>query len=242
MATDVKSLVLNQITEQTNEANKVAETIASATTDVGKFVHEVRQNSDLDWIVEYRAWLEKANAAIEAKTKQIDERIRAEVLPAQQADVNVDELKEKYAHLKEEITAARKYLKVLGVDEKAMESLPDLKTLRGGTTKAGAGTGGKRPRLSEVKVDGAPVFTEKRNDDGTVTQSASFTVTAQHLSKITKSKVTPKQLQEAAFEAAKTDDLSTLNGTPFDFYFSAGEGDNRKNFHIEVTPRDANAE
>lgn len=218
------------------QANDLFVKVQSA-ENVNATVAEIRNTSDDERIVAFREWKEKADAAILAKETEIDALIKAEMIS--QEPIDLEAVKAAHKELVGKAKALRTVLTQFA-GEAAIHNLPDLKSLSGRAVSAGQGTGGKRPRLQSVTVNGTPVFSEKTNDDGTKTQVASFTVLAAYLSKDAKVKVEPKQLQEAAFAAAKTDDLSTLAGTPVSFSVTVGEGDNLKTYpEIVIIPRAA---
>jgi hypothetical protein len=155
---------------------------------------------------------------MEAEIAKADEYIKGKYL-TEVSEEDVNSLKEEYKSLKEQVNSARKFAATIpGFTEEALKDVPDLKSLRGGTS--GGGTGGKRPRIERLsfstKADGP--WTEVERDGKT-----NFTLLAQRLSSETKSKVEVKDLQAAAFESAGTDDLSTLNGSVFTFAHSIGD-------------------
>jgi hypothetical protein len=236
----VQQNILEDLAEKTREANEIALKVASVTVEAGKAVHELRQNSDHPEIVEYRKWLEKVSAKIEEETKRIDTLIRENLLPTKTGEVDVEAETKLYKALKDDMNATRNYLKTrpnfpqdLLTDERF-----DLKSLRGtktsGSVSGVTGEGPKRPRLAMIWVDGERTFATVDNKDGTKREAATFTHTASVLSRKSGTKVTAPDLQAAAFETAKTDDLSTKAGEIIEFYYSAGD----KNFKIQVQPRD----
>ena len=156
----------------------------------------------------------------------------------------VNGLKEQYKTLKDGIAAARKFaLTIPGATEDSLKDVPALKNLRGSTAGKG-GTGGKRPRLvateyrTSTSEPWVEVSTEREDKDGAKVQVTNFTVLAAALSKAFGAKVEVKDLQSAAFDAAGTDDLNTLEGKPFDFATSVGD----KTVFVKVTPKHTDAE
>lgn len=206
-----------------------------AAENVNATIAEVRNSSEDETIVKFRDWLEKANARIIAETDKVDAYIKANLVS--QEPVDVEAVKASHKELVTKAKALRTVLTQFAGDN-AIHGLPELKSLSGRAVSAGAGTGGKRPRLQTVKVGEKEIYSEKKEDDGTVTHVASFTVLAAWMSKDAKVKVEPKQLQEAAFAAAGTDDLSTLAGKPVTFAITVGEGANLKTYpEITVIPK-----
>jgi len=207
--------------------------------NVNATIAEIRNTSEDERIVAFREWKEKVEAALLAKELEVDHIIKAEFIESEPVDI--DAVKAAHKELVGKAKALRTVLTQFA-GEAAIHKLPELKSLSGRAVSAGAGTGSKRPRLQSVTVKGVPVFSTKKEEDGTTTQVASFTVLAQWLSAKERGgiKVEPKTLQEAAFAAAGTDDLSTLAGRPVSFAVTVGEGDNLvTHSDIVVTPRAA---
>lgn len=223
--TDVFAVVKSMVKDQREAANAIATEVQNSRVNVGKVVHEIRKDEDTPhaWIKEYQQWLDKAQAAIEKKTKEVDERIKSELVSASEMSDEVYEAKKnEYAELKKGAANALKLAAALpGYSEDLFADLPALITLSGGTS--GAATGTKRPRLSHLTVDGNEVFTVKKSDDGSESKSFTFTAAAAQISKDSGTKVAPSDLSAAAFAAAGTDDLSTV--TSVEFNYSAGEKD-----------------
>ena len=232
MSNDILNMVTATLTSATEQANGVADKILAATTDRTKVVHEIRTNTETtdETVRKFQQWYEQANAKIEEQVAAIDEYIKANLV--QSEDVDVDALKEQYKTLKEQVTAARKFAETVpGFSADALANVPELKSLRGGTS--GGGTGGKRPRVERLSFS--------QNSEGPWTEvdkdgKTNFTLMAQRLSKEIGSKVEVKDLQAAAFESAGTDDLSSLDGKVFTFAHSVGEGDKAKTYFVKVQP------
>lgn len=235
-------MVVSTIQTLTDKANSIVTKIMSSTADTKTLVHDIRNDptvTDAE-VKEFQEWLEKATAAILARQAKVDAHIVADLLPAKE-EIDVDALTTEYKGLRTDIKAATRLLsRVDGFDADAYTP-PDLKSLRGGTVSGGSGTGVKRPRVADIYVNGKSVAKEVPNKDGSTRTVANFTFAAQAISKLSKSKVEVKDLQAAAFEAAKTDDFSTLNGQEFTFYFESGEGESRINAEVVVFPNDNDA-
>lgn len=231
---EILDMVLATATEQTNKANEIADKILAATTDRTKRVHEIRtdENTQDEKVKAFQEWFDKANAKIEEQVAAIEEYIKTTLL-ASVDESEVETLREQYKELKTGVSTALNFAKTVpGYSEEALANVPDLKSLRGGTS--GAGTGGKRPRVERMSfsTNSEGPWTEVDKDGKT-----NFTLMAQRLSKESGTKVEVKDLQSAAFEAAGTDDLSTLNGRVFSFAYSAGD----KNYFVKVQPVDKSA-
>lgn len=231
---DILNMVVATLTDATNKANAVADKILAATTDRTKRVHELRtdENTTDPKIKAFQEWYEQANAKIEEQVAAIDEYIKSQHLSEISED-EVNALREEYKTLKTSVVSAQNFAKTVpGFTEDALKDVPDLKSLRGGTS--GGGTGGKRPRVERLSfsTNSEGPWTEVDKDGKT-----NFTLLAQRLSKEVGSKVEVKDLQAAAFDAAKTDDLSSLNGTVFTFAHRVGEGDKSKTYFVKVQPQ-----
>jgi len=241
-ASDAGAVLLGLMRQQVEQANVHADRCAAQ--NVGKMVHDLRNDPETDnaEIKAYQEWLEKANAAIEAKTAEIDAKIKAS-LPT--GDVDLEAEKAAYNGLKTSISGGKDVLRQLGVA--IPEDFPVLKNLRGGSTGAGGSTGPK-PRVGLITIDGKPSQVEKKVsvkgvDTGETRMVSNFTTAAADLSKISGGKVSTKDLQSATFEAAGTNDLKSLKpGTEISFSFSAGKDvETSKNYAITVFTPDTDA-
>lgn len=224
------------LTDQINKANALATKISAATSDKGNLVADIRDNEPTDdaTVLAFREWYEKAKATIEDKIGEINGYITDNLMPKAE-EIDVDALKSQYAELKASITGGLKFLQPLGFDPEAA-NLPALKSLRGGTANTGGKTDTRRPRVNDITVDGKSVAQSVKNaKTGEVQSKASFSYAAAYLSKQAEAKVEVSDLQQAAFAAAKTDDLKSLNGEPFDFHYEV----NGKTFDVKVWPRSA---
>jgi hypothetical protein len=247
MANDILTMVVKTYRDAVEAANGLADRIAAASKDTKARVHEIRNDPNVTdpKVKEGQEWLEKANAAIEKRIAELDAYIAENLVNKQEEDV--DALKTQYGENKTNATTARKFLDTLpGVSDEeknaALKDVPELKTLRGGSSSGG---GGKRPRLERVSFSNdngttySEVWEEIENPKTKVKENkVNFTIVARKLAKEYGAKVEVKELQAAAFEAAGTDDLSTLNGKPFDFAYSVGEGEKAKNVFLRVQPKD----
>lgn len=235
-ANDMRAMFLATLAPQVEAANALAARITAATGDNKSLVHDIRDNPNTDdaKVREFQEWLAKVDAAREQNIKEIGEYITANLLPKTDESFDVEKAKAEHADLRKSIAAGKTYAKTVGVTDEDIATLPDLKNLRGGTSTAGANgsaEGVKRPRISAITVNGESVSAPKKNDDGTVTDVVSFTVLATYLTKQAGVKVEPSLIRDAVFEAAKTDDLSTVKGETF----SVSETVNGKTFEVTVT-------
>lgn len=226
------------LTQQVATANDLVRQITAATADTGNLVADIRTDeSTADPTVKaFQEWLEKVQSAIENKTAEINEHIKANLMPSRE-DVDVDALKTQYNELRKVIREGLGWVKSIGGD---ISDVPDLKSLRGGSSSAAGGNGPRRPRVNDILVNGESIAQDVRNaKTGKVERKANFTFAAAAISKAADAKVEVSDLQSAAFEAAKTDDLKSLNGEPFSFNYNVGEGDKVKTFDVKVYPRSA---
>lgn len=244
MANDMLTMLATGLTSQTGEANGLAEKISAATSDRTKLVHDhlTDENTEDEKILAYQEFVEKANAEIEAQTEAARAYVMEKYLP-EVDDSAIEAQKTQYAALVAQIKAARKFASTIpGYKDEDLAEVPALKTLRGGT--AGGGTGSKRPRLQRVSYRTATnqpwveVSTQRAGKDGTEVTVTNFSLLATTLKDVFKAKVEVKDLQAAAFDAAGTDDLSTLNGNVFDFATSVGD----KTVFVQVQPKSATEE
>lgn len=244
---DLKELILATIVTQTNEANTVQTQISAATTDRTKAVHEALNDPEttIPYVKEYQSWEEKALAKIEENRAKVAAQYEAEHLKTLTED-EVNALKETHKAKVAAVKAAVAYAKLaLGeqVTDEEFAALPSLKTARGKTAGSG-GTGGKRPRVNAIafRTDTSEPWTEaseqRESKDGETVTVTNFTVLAKALKDAYSTKVEVKDLQAAAFEAAGTDDLNTLDGKVIEFAYTVGE----TIVFIKVQPKTPDAE
>lgn len=244
---DLKSLILATIVEQTNAANNVQTQIAAATTDRTKAVHDAITDPDTDvpYVKDYQAWEEKALAKIEENRAKVAAQYEAEYLKSL-SEEDLAALKEEHKSKVAAVKAAVAYAKLaLGdqVTEEEFAALPSLKTARG-KTAGGNGTGGKRPRVNAIAFRTSTsepwtaAETQRTDKEGNEVTVTNFTVLSHALKEAYGTKVEVKDLQAAAFEAAGTDDLNTLNGKVIEFAHTVGE----HNVFVKVQPKAPDAE
>jgi hypothetical protein len=233
-----------QIANLTASANETGTRIANAGNEA-VLVQEVRENSDDPKLVELRAWRDAALAEIAKKEEQADRYIRkAGMVNLEPVDVDAETLK--YKELATAVKDLRKAVVSLpGVTDEVLADSPALVPLPGQRgPRQGSGTGTSRPRIAQVFVNGEEIYQTKKvkqqQADGSVIEVdekvANFTVLAAQISKLADVKVDVKDLHEAAFSAAKTRDLSSLNGTPVEFSFNAGKDGAQKEYFVKLIP------
>ncbi len=221
---------------QIEATNALAERIKSASDDGTKRVHDLFASSDDAKVVKVREFVEELDSKRESAIQQVHEYIKANLLVSDDFDLNKG--KDEYAVMVKRAKGALEFLSTMGLD--VPEDFPAIKGLRG---SGGGGTGGRRPRLSSITCDGAKVSgkrpgkDDKGQPDGTTVETHTFTDLAKFLSEESGTKVTAKDLQAAAFEAAGSDDLSTKAGQSVEFTVTYGE----HTYNVTVVPADPDA-
>lgn len=210
---------------EVTDANADAAKIKAAQADKTEAVNTILDTSDDPTIAAWREKNAKMQEQIDAAlAKQAEIREAAKVhaqtlLPGADPDFNVEEAKEKFRKKRKEITEKRKaLLTFLGNDEEAFKAameqfgIVEVVSFRGNSTggRAKGSSNIKRPRITAATVDG--------NDVSDKNGKVSFTTLANVLG------VDGDQLRSAAFAAAGTDDLSTLDpGTVVSFQVTKGD-------------------
>lgn len=248
------AMIVATVTESTKNANAIAEEIVNASKDKNARTHEVIADESVtdEKVVQYREWENKLLQTLEEGRSQISEYIASQpaLIGATLSEEDLTTKKTEYGKLKESVTSGVKFAKSGAIpgltDEEitaAFKDVPELKTLRGGSSGA-TGEGGKKPRLERVSysLDNGKTYSEvwenvKNAKTGKEEAKVSFTILAKKLATELKAKVEVKDLQSAVFDAAKTDDLSTTNGRVIELVHTVGE----KNVFLRVQAKDPNA-
>ena len=244
MSNDMLTMVGTALAGQTEQANALATRIAAATTDRSKALHDYMtdpESTDPD-VKAFQEYEEKMLAALEEQREILVGKVEAKIGTVSPEDVET--LKTQYKGIVDQIKAARKFAATIpGYTDETFKDVPALKNLRGSTAGKG-GSGGKRPRLVSVefrastKDEWTEAYTTREGKDGEDVRVSNFTVLAGALKDKFGTKVEVKELQTAAFEAAGTDDLNTLEGKTFEFATSVGD----KTVFVKVTPKHSDAE
>jgi hypothetical protein len=218
--------------------NVVAERLRSV-GNTRALVKEIREDKPTEdtVILEFRQKMEKAQAEMNKWEADVDAHIKASgMVTTGDVDVEKETAAWKAAH--SAIKPMRDVLQNLGGDA-AVAGLPEIKGIPGksGGTAAGA-SGISRPRLQKIRytVAGKEEWVEVYTTvevEGSPVQKTTLTNLAAALNKAFGSSVSAADIQSPMFDAAGTKDLSTRNGEPVSFAFTAGE----TNVIIEVTPR-----
>lgn len=203
-------------------ANEIGQKIVAANSDKTEAVKAFLDTSDDKKIVAYR----EGRAKILAEIENLQERLTAgetaiseyaeDKIPGVDPDFDKEAATEEFLKRRKAAHAARNALlnfvseEELSAAEKELGIVPVV-SLRGkkGTRLGGGGTGVRRPRISAATVDGQDVW--KKGKEGEVVD---FTTLANVL------KSSADDVKKAAFEAAGTEDLNSLEpGTKVPFTF-----------------------
>ncbi len=228
----VKDAIIASIVDTIEKANASAAKIGAATTDTSKLDNEAISDPDTtdESLRKFQQWKEALLAKLEEETQKAlahAASLREAATTGEAFDVDAEKVTHKTLAAKAK-QARDFYLNTLpGTTEDDLKGVPALKNLRGGNSGS-TGTGGKRPRVERISWKAndsdnwSAVEKEGKNAKGEPVTVTNFTLLAQTLSSHFETKVEPKDLHTAAFEAAGTDDLNTLNGRVFDFHYTNG--------------------
>lgn len=238
MATSAISInPVDLVADEIRQANALAAQIQAAKSDTGEAIKAILSSSDDKKIAEYRAKkaeaeanIAKINAFLEDLEAAISEHA-ATLLPTADENFDVEEATKEFLALRKSVTTKTKALAsfVPGGEEAVAKMLEEagveqIVTLRG--KRSSGGVSKPRPRLSAATFNGQKVA----DKDGKVT----FTSLAAHISNETETKVDADFLKGAAFNAAGTQDLSSLpDNTEIKFSVEIGG----ENHEVTVTTR-----
>ena len=230
--------LIAQYAEAAKAANAAADEYKSLTADNDKRITDFINTSEDEKIAAFRAMRDKVTAQIEAAQAKLDEQAKAarEYAESQVALTEGDpaEVREKYLAARTNANNLRKAFVLIAGEDAVNEmveanGIEEVISLKGTATK-GASTGIRRPRISAATVNGEAVA----NKDG----KTSFTVLADYVTRKF-GKVTGDDLRNAAFTAAGTDDLNSLDeGTNVEFNFDVpptAPGGNPTTVKVTVT-------
>ncbi len=170
------------------EANKIATRVSAANEkQSGKLIHETIKTSDDPKVVKFREFEDAALAKVEAARKQVEEYVKATLIPTGEtiSETELETLKSQHKDMRAKVKAATELAKMQpDYTEEWLKSLPEMLTFRGNTGKSnGSQTGIARPRLSGVKIDGVDFVSTKKDKDGNVVPSVTFTAVAAEIVK-----------------------------------------------------------
>lgn len=220
------------IAENNARANRV-----KSAGNTAALVAEVRETevTEDENILAFRAKKDQALKAILSWESAVDAYIVEKGL-VNVAPVDVEAETAAWKSTAEQIKAVKGFAKVIG-GEAALERFTEVVGLPGTRVSGGGGaTGIRRPRFQAIKyvVAGQDNWTsvqETKGEGADAKTVTNLTLLAMELS--TKDhKVTAKDLQESLFTEAKTEDLSSLDGTPVEFAFGVGD----VNYILNVVP------
>ena len=212
--------LLATVADKVKAANDVAGKVAGATGEVNKTLKDWRETSEDPRAVAYRERLAKQQEAMLKERDAID-AIGKEILGVTVlTDSEVEKAKESYKDLakvaREAVKTVEATAEMLGltIPDGAM---PSLLTFKGKAKAAGTGTGGRRLRFAEVKINGTVVDNLSK---------AALKITSD-----TGVKVTAGDLQEALFKEVGTDDVDKF---PTDASILWSETKDGKTFSYEI--------
>lgn len=232
MATDLSGLIAASvafITDATKEANALAERISNA-GNVNVLIQEIRENSDDQQLVKFRAFYEAAMLKINEQIAAADKYI----VDAGLVNVTPVDIEAATAQYKAAALNVKNYTTALKNIPGAADSLvlPELRALPG-AHRGAQGVLGPRPRITRATIDGTPVSATVIDK---VTKEAkevtNMTVVAAALSKLAGTKVEVASIRDAAFAEAGTTDFATLDGKPIGFVLNVNE----TNYSIQLVP------
>lgn len=248
---DMLPILKQSLRQQIEQSNALVAQIAAASGDADSMLTSIRDDIPTEDanILKFRKMIADIENKKRAAYESIHEYIKAHALPSSEG-VDVDALKEQHKKLVDSVKSGRNFAQNLpNFDADTFNAeLPDIKTLRGTSVKAGESSGrsgGKKPRFEMAylsdggpneNIDGyKPVFKEVKNDkDGTTRKASNFTILAAELSSRSGHKVNATELQEQALAEAKVPDLNSLNGAAFSFPMFFGTGENQKHYWIKI--------
>lgn len=243
------SALLNAAVEQAKAAIATNNALAAQIKSAGNAaalvadIRDVQETQDAT-VLEYRSFMDKANAAILDAQSKVEAWIKSPesgLMPVDNLDV--EKATADWKAQNEIVKALKQVLKTVPKGDDALKDLPEVVGIPG-TRSGGTGnaTGIRRPRFQKVSftLAGSEDWkdAEKTDDEGKSVTNLSVLATILNSENKDAKNVSASDLQEALFAEAKTTDLSTLDGSPITFAFGVGD----KNYLIRVTPPAKSAE
>lgn len=206
MSNDAIAQLVENATEKWTEANEIAAKVAKSHGSVAKDVKTARETSEDEAVANFREWLDKALAKINAETEKINAYILEKGIVKGQTMTDEEVAKAKDEHkalvkaAKESWSAAETVASILG---ETMPAKPEVLTFSGkpSSGSAGGGTGGRRLRFSRVEVNGVEV--------------KNLSAVSQKIKSDTGVSVSAADLQKALFETIGTEDISGISDAEF---------------------------
>lgn len=222
----ILTILHDTLLEDRETANAIVDEVQKKRVNVGKVVHEFRNDETTtdETIKAFQEFKEKANKIILEKTTEVDNYIKANLVA--ESAMSDDEYKAKEAEYKTLVENMRDALNMArGRKEYSADDfadLPALLSLKSGKEKSESSAGGvKRPRLTEISINGTPCFLVKTDPKSKETyKSYTFNHAASFITKDVKDskvKVTATDLSSAAFEVVGTDNLADQTSIEFTF-------------------------
>lgn len=222
------------------EANKIATRVSAANEkQSGKLIHETIKTSDDPKVVKFREFEEAALAKVEAARKQVEEYVKATLIPTGEtiSETELETLKSQHKDMRAKVKAATELAKMQpDYTEEWLKSLPEMLTFRGNTGKSnGSQTGVARPRLSGVKIDGVDFVSTKKDKDGNIVPSVTFTAVAAEIVKRERAAGNKDCALTAAdlFAAAEATDSNWRSASSVEFVYAGKTA----NYMLTVFPQ-----
>lgn len=210
-------------TAKASEVNALADKVAGARGNFAKTLKDMRENGEEDYNVEYREWEEKVYAEINRRREAIDAKNAEKAGGKSMSEDEIKAAESQHKDLSKEAKAAWKAAQsTAGMFGVTLEGDgPELKTLAGRKStvgKGGAGSGGRRFRFDDVKINGESV--------------GSLSKAAHKVSQVSGVKTTATDLQNALVDQCKTDKPAEMNGV--ELPYTATKDGKTHSFSIEV--------
>lgn len=171
---DLTAALVAAATDAAKKANAIVERVTKArATTSNKVVSDLRDKTDIsevpaelsEFLADYRAKVEKIDAAREKLVTAANEKVRAYVDANSSSENLTDEqinvLKKEHAEHRKTFRDAVKFAKSLNaLSEEDEKNLPAVQNF-GGSTSSTPGEGGRKPRFSQITVNGEDIFEEK---------------------------------------------------------------------------------
>ena len=237
MSNDLITMLLDKARTEIEQGNALAERWQAANSGINKAIRDAREdeNTTDENVRRYQEHAEKLRAALEDARTKIDAYLAEKLGAAQMTDEEKAQVKEQHRAHKTNANTALKFIRDQFGDEGeaaiAAANLPSILGLSG-SRSSGGGTGTIRPRLHSVTVNGEEIRGEKTDKEGNVVPYVNMTLVAEHISKMSGTKVGPKELNEALLEECGGD-LNSV--TDVDFNYSV----NGTDYHLVVIPQAA---